>query len=134
MGDSVGGFIGKLLNPIGGFMSDYDLPFFMFNLVFCATAATIVSGAMAERTKFSAYCLYSIAISAVVYPIEAHWIWNGGGWLFNLGFQDFAGSTAVHMVGGVAAMVGAAILGPRLGKYTIDENGKKKPTRSPATR
>jgi Amt family ammonium transporter len=126
LGDSVGGFIGRFVNPIGGFMTDYDLPWFMFNLVFCATAATIVSGAMAERTKFAAYCIYSIVISAVVYPIEAHWIWNTGGWLFNLGFQDFAGSTAVHMVGGVAAMVGAAILGPRLGKYTIDENGKKK--------
>jgi Amt family ammonium transporter len=126
LGDSVGGFIGRFVNPIGGFMTSFDLPWFMFNLVFCATAATIVSGAMAERTKFSAYCLYSIAISAVIYPIEAHWIWNSGGWLFNLGFQDFAGSTAVHMVGGLAALFGAAILGPRTGKYTADGKGGKK--------
>lgn len=91
--------------------------FVIFQTVFCATAATIVSGAMAERTKFSAYCLYSGLISLLVYPISGHWIW-GGGWLAQLGFHDFAGSTAVHMVGGVAAAVGAAILGPRIGKYT----------------
>ena len=96
---------------------------FVFNLVFCATAATIVSGAMAERTKFISYCIYSFVISLVVYPIEAHWIW-GGGWLADLGFHDFAGSTCVHMAGGVAAFVGAAILGPRIGKY--DKNGKAK--------
>ena len=96
---------------------------FVFNLVFCATAATIVSGAMAERTKFISYCIYSFIISLVVYPIEAHWIW-GGGWLADLGFHDFAGSTCVHMAGGVAAFVGAAILGPRIGKY--DKNGKAK--------
>ena len=96
---------------------------FVFNLVFCATTATIVSGAMAERTKFSAYCIYSGVISLFIYPIEAHWIW-GGGWLSRLGFHDYAGSTAIHMVGGIAALVGAAILGPRLGKYERDENGK----------
>lgn len=97
--------------------------FLIFQTVFCATAATIVSGAMAERTKFISYCLYSLAISAVVYPISGHWIW-GGGWLSQLGFHDFAGSTAVHMVGGVAALIGAKILGPRIGKY--DKNGKAK--------
>ncbi len=96
---------------------------FVFNLVFCATTATIVSGAMAERTKFSAYCIYSAVISLIVYPIEAHWIW-GGGWLSQLGFHDYAGSCAIHMVGGIAALVGAIILGPRIGKYVRDENGK----------
>lgn len=95
--------------------------FFIFQTVFCATAATIVSGAMAERTKFISYCIYSFMISAVVYPISGHWIW-GGGWLSQLGFHDFAGSTAVHMVGGVSALIGAKILGPRIGKY--DEDGK----------
>ena len=90
---------------------------FVFNLVFCATAATIVSGAMAERTKFISYCIYSFVISLVVYPIEAHWIW-GGGWLAQLGFVDFAGSTAIHMVGGLTALIGAAMVGPRIGKYT----------------
>lgn len=90
--------------------------FFIFQTVFCATAATIVSGAMAERTKFISYCVYSAAISLLIYPISGHWIW-GGGWLAQLGFHDFAGSTAVHMVGGVAAFVGAKILGPRIGKY-----------------
>ena len=96
---------------------------FVFNLVFCATAATIVSGAMAERTKFSAYCIYSGVISLLVYPIEAHWIW-GGGWLSALGFHDYAGSCAIHMVGGVAALVGAIFLGPRIGKYVKDGKGK----------
>lgn len=93
----------------------------IFQTVFCATSATIVSGAMAERTKFSAYCIYSAAISLVIYPISGHWIW-GGGWLAQLGFHDFAGSTAVHMVGGVCALIGAAMLGPRMGKY--DRQGK----------
>ena len=96
---------------------------FVFNLVFCATTATIVSGAMAERTKFSAYCIYSGVISLIVYPIEAHWIW-GGGWLSALGFHDYAGSCAIHMVGGVAALVGAIFLGPRIGKYVKDKAGK----------
>ena len=96
---------------------------FVFNLVFCATTATIVSGAMAERTKFSAYCLYSAVISLLVYPIEAHWIW-GGGWLSQRGFHDYAGSCAIHMAGGIAALVGAVFLGPRIGKYIRDEQGK----------
>ncbi|MDO4324110.1 MAG: ammonium transporter [Lachnospiraceae bacterium] len=102
-------------------MSTDDFATMIFQTVFCATSATIVSGAMAERTKFSAYCIYSALISLFVYPISGHWIW-GGGWLATLGFHDFAGSTAVHMVGGVAAFIGAAILGPRIGKY--DKNGK----------
>ena len=93
----------------------------IFQTVFCATAATIVSGSMAERTNFKAYCIYSAAISLVVYPISGHWIW-GGGWLSSLGFHDFAGSTCVHMVGGLIACLGAAMLGPRIGKY--DKNGK----------
>ena len=96
---------------------------FVFNLVFCATTATIVSGAMAERTKFSAYCIYSGVISLLIYPIEAHWIW-GGGWLSQIGFHDYAGSCAIHMVGGIAALVGAIILGPRIGKYVKDKTGK----------
>ncbi len=99
------------------------MAFLIFQTVFCATAATIVSGAMAERTKFSSYCIYSMVISGIIYPVSGHWIW-GGGWLSQLGFHDFAGSTAVHMVGGVAALVGAKILGPRIGKY--DKNGKSK--------
>jgi Amt family ammonium transporter len=99
------------------------MAFLIFQTVFCATAATIVSGAMAERTKFSAYCIYSMVISAIIYPVSGHWIW-GGGWLADLGFHDFAGSTAVHMVGGVASLIGAKILGPRIGKY--DKNGKPK--------
>ncbi|MEI3504683.1 MAG: hypothetical protein V8Q42_13925 [Anaerovoracaceae bacterium] len=95
--------------------------FVIFQTVFCATAATIVSGAMAERTKFISYCIYSMVISALIYPVSGHWIWRGG-WLSELGFHDFAGSTAVHMVGGIAAFVGAAIIGPRIGKYS--NNGK----------
>ena len=97
--------------------------YFVFNLVFCATTASIVSGSMAERTKFSAYCIYSVVMSAIVYPIEAHWIW-GGGWLSRLGFHDYAGSCAIHMVGGISALIGAAILGPRIGKYVRDRSGK----------
>lgn len=105
-------------------MGDYSssfpsMAFIIFQTVFCATAATIVSGAMAERTKFSVYCIYSILISALIYPVSGHWIW-GGGWLSQLGFHDFAGSTAVHMVGGIAALVGAKLLGPRIGKYNPD--------------
>ena len=96
---------------------------FVFNLVFCATAATIVSGSMAERTKFSSYCIYSAVISLIIYPIEAHWIW-GGGWLASMGFHDFAGSAAIHMVGGIAALIGAIILGPRIGKYVKNADGK----------
>ena len=93
--------------------------FAIFQTVFCATSATIVSGAMAERTKFSAYCIYSAAISLFIYPVSGHWIW-GGGWLAEMGFHDFAGSTAVHMVGGVCALIGAKMLGPRIGKYGMD--------------
>lgn len=118
-GLDAGGFLGIPINPFASF----DPAHFMFHMVFCATAATIVSGAMAERTKFSSYCVYSFVMSLVVYPISGHWIW-GGGWLAELGFRDFAGSTAVHMVGGIAALIGAKILGPRIGKYTKDEKGK----------
>ncbi len=103
--------------------------FVIFQTVFCATAATIVSGAMAERTKFSAYLVYSLIISAVIYPISGHWIW-GGGWLSQLGFHDFAGSTAVHMVGGIAAFIGAKMLGPRIGKYTKDGSSRAIPGHS----
>ena len=103
--------------------------FLIFQTVFCATSATIVSGAMAERTKFSSYCLYSLMISLIVYPVSGHWIW-GGGWLAEMGFHDFAGSTAVHMVGGVAACIGAAILGPRIGKYGKDGKPKAIPGHS----
>lgn len=103
--------------------------FLIFQTVFCATSATIVSGSMAERTKFSSYLIYSVIISAIVYPISGHWIW-GGGWLANMGFHDFAGSTAVHMVGGVAALVGAKILGPRIGKYDSDGKSKAIPGQS----
>lgn len=95
--------------PIGVFM--------IFQTVFCATSATIVSGAMAERTKFISYLIYSAAISIFIYPITGHWIW-GGGWLSQIGFHDFAGSTAVHMVGGLCALAGAKMVGPRIGKYT----------------
>jgi len=109
-----------IASPAEGFT---DASYFVFNLVFCATTATIVSGAMAERTKFSAYCVYSAVISLVIYPIEAHWIW-GGGWLAQLGFHDYAGSCAIHMVGGIAALIGAAVLGPRIGKYVKDRSGK----------
>ena len=121
LGEDMIGLIGKPGFDIFTSYANFDWSNFVFNLVFCATAATIVSGAMAERTKFLSYCIYSAMISAVVYPIEAHWIW-GGGWLSQLGFHDFAGSTAVHMVGGICAMIGAKILGPRIGKY--DKNGK----------
>ena len=119
----IGGFDPFILGDYSGILPD-GVPFaafFIFQTVFCATAATIVSGAMAERTKFVSYCIYSLMISAVVYPVSGHWIW-GGGWLSQLGFHDFAGSTAVHMVGGVASLIGAKILGPRIGKY--DREGK----------
>lgn len=117
------GFIGMPDFQIFTNYEEFPWSSFVFNLVFCATAATIVSGAMAERTKFSAYCIYSAVISAVVYPIEAGWIWNSQGWLFKLGFIDFAGSCAIHMVGGITALIGAIIVGPRLGKYTRDKSG-----------
>ena len=124
MGDH--GKLGLVGRPEWGMFLDFegfDWSSFVFQLVFCATAATIVSGAMAERTKFSAYCLYSAIISLVIYPIEAGWVW-GGGWLSRLGFIDFAGSCVIHMVGGLSALVGAVILGPRIGKYTKDAAGK----------
>ncbi len=110
--------------------AEFNFSSFVFNLVFCATAATIVSGAMAERTKFSAYCIYSAIISLAVYPIEAGWVWNPKGWLFNLGYIDFAGSSAIHMVGGITAFIGAAILGPRIGKYVTDAKTGKKTSRA----
>ncbi len=123
LGEDLVGLIGKPGFDIFTSYADFDWSNFVFNLVFCATTATIVSGAMAERTKFLSYCIYSAVISALIYPIEAHWIW-GGGWLSQLGFHDFAGSCAIHMVGGISALIGAALLGPRIGKYTKDESGK----------
>ena len=123
LGEDILGFIGKPGFDIFTAYSNFDFSNFVFNLVFCATTATIVSGAMAERTKFLSYCIYSAVISALIYPIEAHWIW-GGGWLAQLGFHDFAGSCAIHMVGGISAIIGAAMLGPRIGKFTKDKSGE----------
>ena len=123
LGEDLVGFIGKPGFDIFTAYENFDWSNFVFNLVFCATTATIVSGAMAERTKFLSYCVYSAVISALIYPIEAHWIW-GGGWLSQLGFHDFAGSCAIHMVGGISALIGAALLGPRIGKFTKDKSGK----------
>ena len=123
LGEDLMGFIGKPGFDIFTSYDNFDWSGFVFNLVFCATTATIVSGAMAERTKFLSYCIYSGVISALIYPIEAHWIW-GGGWLAQLGFHDFAGSCAIHMVGGIAALIGAKLLGPRIGKFVKDKNGK----------
>ena len=123
LGEDMMGFIGKPGFDIFTAYENFDWSNFVFNLVFCATTATIVSGAMAERTKFLSYCVYSGVISALVYPIEAHWIW-GGGWLAQLGFHDFAGSCAIHMVGGIAAIVGAKMVGPRIGKFERDKDGK----------
>ena len=117
------GLIGKPNWQIFTDYGDFDWSGFVFNLVFCATTATIVSGAMAERTKFLSYCVYSAVISAVIYPIEAHWTW-GGGWLAQLGFHDFAGSNCIHMVGGICALIGAAMVGPRIGKFTRGKDGK----------
>ena len=122
LGEDVLGFIGKPGFDIFTSYKDFDWSNFVFNLVFCATTATVVSGAMAERTKFISYCVYSAVISALIYPIEAHWIW-GGGWLSQIGFHDFAGSCAIHMVGGISALIGAKILGPRIGKFTKDKSG-----------
>ena len=123
LGEDLMGLIGKPGFDIFTSYADFDWSNFVFNLVFCATTATIVSGAMAERTKFLSYCVYSGVISALIYPIEAHWIW-GGGWLSQMGFHDFAGSCAIHMVGGISALIGAKILGPRIGKFTKDKSGK----------
>ena len=123
LGEDLCGFIGKPGFDIITSYQNFDWSNFVFNLVFCATTATIVSGAMAERTKFLSYCVYSGIISALVYPIEAHWIW-GGGWLAQLGFHDFAGSCAIHMVGGISALIGAKMVGPRIGKFEKDKDGK----------
>ena len=123
LGEDMVGLIGKPGLDIFTAYENFDYSNFVFKLVFCATAATIVSGAMAERTKFLSYCVYSGVISALIYPVEAHWIW-GGGWLAQLGFHDFAGSTAIHMVGGLSALIGAKILGPRIGKFETDKDGK----------
>ena len=123
LGEDLAGLIGKPGFDIFTSYENFDWSNFVFNLVFCATTATIVSGAMAERTKFLSYCIYSAVISALIYPIEAHWIW-GGGWLSQLGFHDFAGSCAIHMVGGISALIGAKILGPRIGKFDKDKDGK----------
>ncbi|MCQ2535949.1 MAG: ammonium transporter [Lachnospiraceae bacterium] len=126
LGEDLIGFIGKpgfdIFTAYPQFAETGMLSQFVFNLVFCATTATIVSGAMAERTKFLSYCIYSAVISGIIYPIEAHWIW-GGGWLAGLGFHDFAGSCAIHMVGGICALIGAKILGPRIGKFSKDKAG-----------
>ena len=123
LGEDFMGFIGKPGFDIFVNYGSFDWADFIFNLVFCATTATIVSGAMAERTKFLSYCIYSAVISALIYPIEAHWIW-GGGWLSQIGFHDFAGSCAIHMVGGIAALIGAAMVGPRIGKFEKNPDGK----------
>ena len=123
MGEDLVGIIGKPGFDLFTSYANFNYSSFVFNLVFCATTATIVSGAMAERTKFLSYCVYSGVISAVIYPIEAHWIW-GGGWLSQIGFHDFAGSCAIHMVGGISALIGAKILGARIGKFKRDKNGK----------
>ena len=122
LGEDIVGLIGKPGFDIFTAYADFDWSNFVFNLVFCATTATIVSGAMAERTKFLSYCIYSAVISALIYPIEAHWIW-GGGWLSQMGFHDFAGSCAIHMVGGLSALIGAKLLGARIGKFTKDKDG-----------
>ncbi|MGN0502430.1 MAG: ammonium transporter, partial [Ruminococcus sp.] len=120
--DYIAGFIGiPNLNMFTDW-ANFDWNNFVFQLVFCATAATIVSGAMAERTKFSTYCIYSAVISLFVYPVEAGWVWNSQGWLCQMGYIDFAGSTVIHMVGGVSALIGASMLGARIGKY--GKNGK----------
>ncbi len=123
LGEDMIGLIGKPGFDIFTNYADFGWSNFVFNLVFCATTATIVSGAMAERTKFLSYCLYSAIISALIYPIEAHWVW-GGGWLSQMGFHDFAGSAAIHMVGGLSALIGAKMLGPRIGKFVKDKSGK----------
>ncbi len=123
LGEDMVGIIGKPGFDIFTNYAGFDWSNFVFNLVFCATTATIVSGSMAERTKFLSYCVYSAVISAVIYPIEAHWTW-GGGFLSQMGFHDFAGSNCIHMVGGISALIGAAILGPRIGKFEKDKSGK----------
>lgn len=123
LGEDLLGFIGKPGFDIFTAYADFDFSGFVFNLVFCATTATIVSGAMAERTKFLSYCAYSAIISGLIYPIEAHWIW-GGGFLAQMGFHDYAGSCAIHMTGGICALIGAKMLGARIGKFSKDKDGK----------
>ena len=123
LGEDLLGLIGKPSFDIFTAYENFDWSNFVFNLVFCATAATIVSGAMAERTRFLSYCIYSAVISALIYPIEAHWVW-GGGWLAQIGFHDFAGSACIHMVGGLCAFIGAWMLGPRIGKFVKNKEGK----------
>jgi len=123
LGEDLMGIIGKPGFDIFTDYANFDWSNFVFNLVFCATTATIVSGAMAERTKFLSYCIYSAVISAIIYPVEAHWTW-GGGWLAQIGFHDFAGSNCIHMVGGICALIGAVMVGPRIGKFTKDKDGK----------
>ncbi len=123
LGEDMVGLIGKPGFDIFTSYENFDWSNFVFNLVFCATTATIVSGAMAERTRFLSYCVYSAVISALIYPVEAHWVW-GGGWLAQMGFHDFAGSTCIHMVGGICALIGAKMLGPRIGKFVRDKDGK----------
>lgn len=122
LGEDLIGLIGKPGFDIFTDYANFDWSNFVFNLVFCATTATIVSGAMAERTRFLSYCVYSAVISAVIYPVEAHWTW-GGGWLAKLGFHDFAGSNCIHMVGGICALIGAAMVGPRIGKFVKNKEG-----------
>ena len=123
LGEDLLGIIGKPGFDIFTDYAHFDWSNFVFNLVFCATTATIVSGSMAERTRFLSYCVYSAIISAVIYPIEAHWTW-GGGFLAQMGFHDFAGSNCIHMVGGICALIGAAMVGPRIGKFVKDKSGK----------
>ena len=124
LGENIlGGFAGGFSFDVFSNYGNFDYSAFVFNLVFCATTATIVSGSMAERTKFSSYCIYSAVISAIIYPIEAHWTW-GGGFLAQWGFHDYAGSTCIHMVGGICAFIGAWMLGPRIGKFDRDKSGK----------
>lgn len=123
LGNDVGGVFGAPGFNIFKDYANFDFSGFVFNLVFCATTATIVSGAMAERTKFITYCIYSAVISGIIYPIEAHWTW-GNGFLVNMGFHDYAGSNCIHMVGGICALIGAAFLGPRIGKFSKDKDGK----------
>ncbi|MBR3469357.1 MAG: ammonium transporter [Lachnospiraceae bacterium] len=123
LGEDMLGIIGKPGFDVFTDYANFDWSNFIFNLVFCATTATIVSGAMAERTRFLSYCVYSAIISALIYPIEAHWTW-GGGFLAQMGFHDFAGSTCIHMVGGICAFIGAMMVGPRIGKFVKDKAGK----------
>jgi len=121
--ETTGKFLGVFNFDVFTNYVNFDYSIFVFNLVFCATTATIVSGSMAERTKFSSYCIYSAVISAIIYPVEAHWTW-GGGFLADMGFHDYAGSNCIHMVGGIIAFIGAWMLGPRIGKFVKDKSGK----------